>query len=801
MNIYSPRQDVGRNSPNTNQKKSGGLTKPSRFVKTPPLFLQRPPDVDHSQEQTIQAKLRVGEVDDEYEHEADQVADQVMRQAKPTSTADDEDDLPELNTPLFLQRKPDSSAMNSTAVTSVSRSLSSPGTGQSLSGNVRSRVEPFLKHNLADVRVHEDDSANEAASTIGARAFTHQNHIYLGQGESQNDTQLMAHEATHVAQQKRLRKPMINRVTHRRESRPTTFTRTDVETQVDRSYWKEKVNARYALIPFNPVNSRFSADSEERDAVLSTLWQVKPAKTKTKAEKIVTIAARSGAKKSKDLIYRFKFIPGKGKKKASVEVQFSGEAGAAKVTAAPTPAATFQPSNLPMSYGGFPNKNNITAYFKANPEAHSQLFNWIENSAGSKLDQIITTSFSRTKGKKTSQYNASFKVEGSKLSSGDINKLEIGYLGAVLPQSASPGAGYQDKTYVDFELEKLQAKSKNKLGTITGMTGLPKDEISSVNYTIWQYFEFGKIRKSELDVIIPIAHTKRSVYYTLRFDNETNDVEVERIGEAGKGKVKPDEFDISRVQGFTDHSKDVATFSSWLKQRYPAATVTGKTVAELQTSINKEIKTKSTNAAWFEKNYDIYILDATTGDTRMDDAHKWSAGQRANIKDFQGDELGKLEFALQTMSLPVLARLKSVRMVRQDVLLKKRKRSVVAYPKTAGYTVKTGSDYTVLLLDSFTHSEQNLFTGGKQGVRSTGTEVIAHEFGHVVGYQSKIESKYNAFVKKNKIKSVSWYGATGKSEKFPEAFAFYHTDPEWMKNNQPELFKWFETLRTTGKPP
>jgi hypothetical protein len=133
--------------------------------------------------------------------------------------------------------------------------------------------------------------------------------------------------------------------------------------------------------------------------------------------------------------------------------------------------------------------------------------------------------------------------------------------------------------------------------------------------------------------------------------------------------------------------------------------------------------------------------------------------------------------------------------------LKKRKRSVVAYPKTAGYTVKTGSDYTVLLLDSFTHSEQSLFTSGKQGVRSTGTEVIAHEFGHVVGYQSKIESKYNAFVKKNKIKSVSWYGATGKSEKFPEAFAFYHTDPEWMKNNQPELFKWFETLRTTGKPP
>ena len=38
-------------------------------------------------------------------------------------------------------------------------------------------------------------------------------------------------------------------------------------------------------------------------------------------------------------------------------------------------------------------------------------------------------------------------------------------------------------------------------------------------------------------------------------------------------------------------------------------------------------------------------------------------------------------------------------------------------------------------------------------------------------------------------------------ESFPEAFSLYKNDPEWMKNNLPDLFTWFETVKTTGKPP
>ena len=49
--------------------------------------------------------------------------------------------------------------------------------------------------------MHEGNEAAEAASSINAKAFTHKNHIWLGQGQSSSDTALMAHEATHTVQQ------------------------------------------------------------------------------------------------------------------------------------------------------------------------------------------------------------------------------------------------------------------------------------------------------------------------------------------------------------------------------------------------------------------------------------------------------------------------------------------------------------------------------------------------------------------------------------------------------------------------
>src|SRR5262249_41738069 len=49
--------------------------------------------------------------------------------------------------------------------------------------------------------VHTDSAANASASAIKAKAFTHQNHIWLASNQNPYDLDLMAHEAAHVVQQ------------------------------------------------------------------------------------------------------------------------------------------------------------------------------------------------------------------------------------------------------------------------------------------------------------------------------------------------------------------------------------------------------------------------------------------------------------------------------------------------------------------------------------------------------------------------------------------------------------------------
>jgi len=81
------------------------------------------------------------------------------------------------------------------------RAIQERGSGEPLSPGTRSTLEAGLGTDLSGVRVHRDGRARQAAEDMGARAFTHKNHIWLGSGESASDTRLMAHEATHVLQQ------------------------------------------------------------------------------------------------------------------------------------------------------------------------------------------------------------------------------------------------------------------------------------------------------------------------------------------------------------------------------------------------------------------------------------------------------------------------------------------------------------------------------------------------------------------------------------------------------------------------
>ncbi|MCP4123236.1 MAG: DUF4157 domain-containing protein, partial [Bacteroidetes bacterium] len=133
------------------------------------------------QEKAIQPKLTIGQPDDEYEHEADRVADQVMRMPKSDTQ----------------NNKSTSKSLTHIPVNTIKH----PSSGTPLQENIRLQVEPVLQSDLTHVRVHSDSKANQAAQSINAKAFTHQNHIWLGKGQNQSDLELIAHEAAHVTQQ------------------------------------------------------------------------------------------------------------------------------------------------------------------------------------------------------------------------------------------------------------------------------------------------------------------------------------------------------------------------------------------------------------------------------------------------------------------------------------------------------------------------------------------------------------------------------------------------------------------------
>ncbi|MFD6432382.1 DUF4157 domain-containing protein [Streptomyces venezuelae] len=95
------------------------------------------------------------------------------------------------------------SAGNAAVVRAVQRSsvhdvLS--GGGRPLDTGTRTDMEARLGADFSDVRVHDDSAAKASAAEVGARAYTSGNHVVIGDGGADRHT--LAHELTHVIQQR-----------------------------------------------------------------------------------------------------------------------------------------------------------------------------------------------------------------------------------------------------------------------------------------------------------------------------------------------------------------------------------------------------------------------------------------------------------------------------------------------------------------------------------------------------------------------------------------------------------------------
>ena len=147
-------------------------------------------------------------VDDPLEHEADRVADQVMRMPVPGSAI--RSAPPQVSRKCDaceeeekLQKKPAGpQAATGEAPAIVHEVLRSPG--QPLDAATRAYFEPRFGQDFSGVRVHSGAAAEQSARDVNAHAYTVGHNMVFDSGRfapgSQEGRRLIAHELTHVVQ-------------------------------------------------------------------------------------------------------------------------------------------------------------------------------------------------------------------------------------------------------------------------------------------------------------------------------------------------------------------------------------------------------------------------------------------------------------------------------------------------------------------------------------------------------------------------------------------------------------------------
>lgn len=152
--------------------------------------------------QPLQPKLQIGALDDPLEHEADQVAQTVMRMQagqlqRKCATCAAEEEM------VRTKRAGGSDIAAKEAPAIVDEALSRPG--RPLDAPTRAFMEPRFGADLGRVRVQDDGLAGQASLAVGAKAFTVGNQMVFAPGEyrpyADEGRRLLAHELAHTQQQ------------------------------------------------------------------------------------------------------------------------------------------------------------------------------------------------------------------------------------------------------------------------------------------------------------------------------------------------------------------------------------------------------------------------------------------------------------------------------------------------------------------------------------------------------------------------------------------------------------------------
>jgi len=172
---------------------------------------------------TTQTKLKISDPGDQYEREADQIAQQVLH-SDPGKSPQNSQESPLLHSEKLppegiqtayrqaMKEEEDEDIqlkqreINSATVSTNLAASVTAQSGRPLSAAERAYFEPRFGQNFSSVRIHDESRAHAAAKAIHARAFTLGNHIAFGvseyRPESFDSRLLLAHELVHTLQQR-----------------------------------------------------------------------------------------------------------------------------------------------------------------------------------------------------------------------------------------------------------------------------------------------------------------------------------------------------------------------------------------------------------------------------------------------------------------------------------------------------------------------------------------------------------------------------------------------------------------------
>lgn len=253
----------------------------------------------------IQTKLKIGQPGDEYEREADRVAEQVMRMPEPQNVSTDnyqicracpkseenelkrqpikeEDEEDKLQKKQIeeedeekLQPKENSGSNFEVDPRIENHIQSMKGGGKPLPEGERVFFEPRFGVDFSHVRVHTDTMASETAHEVNARAFTIGHDVVFGRGEYAPGTgegrRLLGHELTHVVQQSHVplnqyvqRRPNEKKGRNKGKTQEKPLIRIDADVKpanIDRSKGIDEITHDFYSIPIEilPPNAMIPA--------------------------------------------------------------------------------------------------------------------------------------------------------------------------------------------------------------------------------------------------------------------------------------------------------------------------------------------------------------------------------------------------------------------------------------------------------------------------------------------------------------------------------------------------------------